>query len=147
MNVKYLSETDFRSFEASTDKKILLNICSDSEYGVTDSNIFWARYYTKPAKEFRKQRVGNIFFTNIFSYHLICNMVCVKWPKSFYNMKPFKLNSFNDCCKKCNDFMKKNDFNTIFTPVFGTEILEGNWTEILQTMNNNFKDMFLYIFR
>lgn len=149
MTIHRYPKTDYPKFEISSDNKILLNICDSYEYNVTDSNEFWSNYYLKIKKDFNEYKpykLGNVHYTEIFSYHIVCNMICVEWPKTFYNLKPFKLNYFKKCCHKCYDYMKKNDFKIIYTPVFGSKILEGNWIDILSTMNQIFLDCEMYIF-
>ena len=153
-NIKMFPYTDFRTFENDTEHpRVLLNICDAHSYDVTDSNQFYNTFYLKPKKDFNSQtglKLGDVFYTEIFSYHIICNMVCVKWPKTEINIQPFKLNYFRKCCLKCNDYMSKNNINLIYTPVFGTEILEGNWGQIIQTMCDTFNDsikMYIFILR
>ena len=149
MNVKILSMTDFKNFETSCEYKLLLNICTDTEW-VTDSNMFWDRFYTKPKEDFIKhknKKLGDVFYSKIFSYHVICNMVCVKWPKSWYNIKPFKIKTFDICCSKTIKYCKENGFNSIYTPIFAKEIFEGKWNEILGVLEKNFPNKNLYIFR
>ena len=142
-------KTDYLKFENSSENKILLNICDDSDYNVTDSNLFWSNYYTKIEKDFKKQpfkKIGDVFYTEILSYQIVCNMICVDWTKTYYNLKTFKLKYFQKCCYKCYDYMKNHDINIIYTPKLGTEILEGNWNEILNTLINVFHDCTLYLF-
>lgn len=142
-------KTDYRNFEINPDNKILLNICDSIEYNVTDSNEFWSNYYSKIQKDFNEHKpfkLGDVHYTKIFSYHIVCNMICVEWPKTFYNIKPFKINYFKKCCKKCSEYMKENNIHLIYTPVLGSKILEGNWKDILSILNTEFKDSELYIF-
>ena len=149
MDIKILSMTDFKNFETSVEYKLLLNICSEYEW-ITDSNMFWDRYYKKPKEDFYKHKekfLGNVFYTKIFSYHVIAHMVCVKWPKTWYNIKPFKIKEFDKCCKKLQKYCKENGFNSLYTPIFAKEIFEGNWNEILGVLAKNFPNKNLYIFR
>ena len=149
MKIRYEITTNFSKYEYDTNPKILLNICNTIDYNVTDSNIFYSRFYTKIEKEFRKSnyknKFGNIDFCKIFSYHIVCNMFCVDWPKSTYNMIPFKLKYFKDCCLKLNNYIKENNIELILSPFFGTEILQGNWKDIITTMENIFPENLKYI--
>ena len=43
--------------------------------------------------------------------------------------------------------MDNNDIHTIYSPIFATEILEGNWKEILDIMNNIFINDNIFIFK
>lgn len=150
MRITKIPCTDFLKYENTHNSKILLNICNHNTYGITDSNTFYSRFYTKIESDFKKQndlKFGHNFYTEIFSYEIICNMICVKWPKTQYNIKPFNLNYFKSCCKQCSDYMLKNNIEDIYTPVFGTEILEGRWNEILETLNTYFPSKNLFLFR
>ncbi len=152
MKIRHEISTNFKKYEYDTNPKILLNICNTIDYNVTDTNTFYSRFYTKIEKEFRDpknpNKFGNINFCKIFSYHIVCNMFCVEWPKSYYNMIPFKINYFKKCCLKLNDYIIENSIGTILSPIFGTEILQGNWKDILNIMGDIFpKDLNYIIFR
>ena len=152
MKIHYEISTNFSKYEYDTDPKILLNICNTIDYNVTDTNVFYSRFYTKIEKDFKKSnyknKFGNIDFCKIFAYHIVCNMFCVEWPKTYYNLIPFKMNYFKKCCLKLKDYIEKNSIKSILSPIFGTEILQGNWKEILLTMNDIFpEDLNYTIFR
>ena len=149
MKIQNEISTNFKKYEYDTNLKILLNICNTIDYNVTDTNVFYSRFYTKIEKEFNESKIdhkfGNISFCKIFTYHVICNMFCVEWPKSYYNITPFKINYFKKCCLKLNNYIIQNDIKTILSPIFGTEILQGNWKDILKTMNDIFPSDLQYI--
>ena len=149
MKIHYEIVSNFNNYEYDTNSKILLNICNTIEYGVTDTNSFYSRFYNKIEKEFKQHTIlhkfGNISFCPIFTYHIICNMFCVEWPKNTYNITPFKIKYFKNCCLKLNDYIEKNNINTIMSPIFGTEILQGNWKDILALMNDIFNDDINYV--
>lgn len=152
MQIQHEISTNFKKYEYDTNYKVLLNICNTIDYNVTDSNVFYSRFYNKIENEFKesnyKHKFGDINFCNIFTYHIVCNMFCVEWPKSYYNMIPFKLNYFEKCCLKLNNFIIKNNIKKILSPIFGSEILQGNWKDIINTMNDIFsKDITYIIFR
>lgn len=149
MKIHYDIVSNFSKYECDTNTKILLNICNTTEYGVTDTNFFYSRFYNKIEKEFKKHtfynKFGDITFCPIFTYHIVCNMFCVQWPKNIYNMIPFKIKCFESCCLKLREKLLKDNINTLLSPVFGTEILQGNWKDILATMNEIFDDNITYI--
>lgn len=140
MSVKYDTVSNFLNYESITDNKILLNICNDSVYGVTDSNEFYSRYYKLEDSFYNNKQkyvFGNNYYHNIFSYHIVCNMICVDWPKSFYNINPFKYNHFTKCIKKLNSYILNNNIKLILTPIFGKEILQGEWSKIMKIIIDN----------
>jgi len=149
MKIQYEITSNFNKYEYDINTKILLNICNTTDYGVTDTNVFYARFYNKIEKEFIKHtynnKFGNISFCNIFTYHIVCNMFCVDWPKTIYNLTPFKINCFKTCCLKLAEYMSSNKIDYILSPVFGTEILQGDWREIISVMNDIFPENTKYI--
>jgi hypothetical protein len=150
MKLTYLPKSDFLKYESDTNSKICLDICDKFSYDVTDSNTFYNLYYTKHRENFIKQSTpsyGDVLYTPIFSYQIICHMICVEYPKTYYNMKPFKPQLFKKCCLKCKKYMNENDIHIIYTPIFGTEILEGDWKEILNIMNTIFTNDNILTFR
>lgn len=150
MKLTYLPKTNFLNYECDITNKICLDICDPNSYGVTDSNEFYNRYYLKHIHNFEREpthKFGEVFYTTIFSYQKICHMICVEYPKSYYNLKPFKPKYFQKCCNICKLYMKNNDIHVIYTPIFGTEILEGSWKEILDIMCNIFIDDKIFIFK
>ena len=144
MKINYEITSNFNKYEFITKPKILLNICDKIEYGVTDTNVFYNRFYNKIEKDFSNNisthKYGGISMCKIFTYHIICDMFCVCWPKSVYNIKPFKPLIFKECCLKLCNYMKLNNIQDILSPIFGTEILEGNWKEILTILNDIFPE-------
>ena len=62
-------------------------------------------------------------------------------------MTPFKYKHFTTCCKKLADYMRENMTKLLIAPVFGKEILEGNWTEILNIMKNTLPNCDLTVIR
>jgi len=143
MKLKYANKSEFLSRESVTEEKVMLNICDKYDYGVTDANQFYGLYYTKPEQDFKNtptsdKDYGNIFFTEIFSYHKICNMICVQWPKTQYNIRPFKIDHFRKCLLKLKEYMTKNNIKLVYTPVFAKDIFQGDWGGILTTMNSVF---------
>lgn len=151
MEIVHKLKSTFLECEATTIPKVLLNPCDYLVYGITDSNYFYRNYYADPANDYVKYNRGH-FGTNIYSrvqsYHIIANMICIKLPKSICNMKPFKMKAFTKCCYNLKDFSIKNEIKEIHTPVFGTKILEGNWQEILNIMQQIFNEtierMYIY---
>lgn len=136
--------------ESVISKKVLLNICDVHGYNRTDSNLFYNNYYNSPKTDFLKEKnkyLGKIFFTDIFTYHVICNMICVQLPKTNYNIVPFKYNAFENCCKKLLNYCNRNEIKLILTPVFGSEVLEGNWKEILTILEKYFTDFHLVVYK
>lgn len=145
MKVQFFNRSDFLILESDARNKILIDICDRYQYGVTETNQLYSQYYTKPAKNFRNtpsslKKYGDIFFTEITSYQILCHMICVDWPKSITNMMPFKINYFRKCCRKLNEYCKNNNIKLLNCTIFGIDILEGSWTEILQTMNDIFDE-------
>jgi hypothetical protein len=149
MKIQYIPKHEYKSYECTTYKKICLDICDTTVYGETDSNFFYKLYYINLDDIYNKtsKKLGLNIYKDIFSYQILCQMICVELPKSYYNIKPFKLKYFEKCCKYCKRFMLDNDINTIYTPIFGTEILEGNWKEILDVMNSIFINDSIYVFK
>jgi hypothetical protein len=150
MKLTYLPKSDFLNYESDTINKICLDICDKYSYNSTDSNNFYSLYYTQPYQSFKKEpthKYGEVFYTTIFSYQIICHMICVEYPKTYYNIKPFKPHIFKKCCLECKKYMDNNDIHTIYSPIFATEILEGNWKEILDIMNNIFINDNIFIFK
>lgn len=140
MKVIKCNKSDFKSCENTTIKKILINICDYLIYGLTDTNYFYRNWYTNPKNDYdqNNHNLGSVFYSKILSYHIIANMVCVELPKTAYNLKPFKMNYFERCCNSLKDFIDSNDIKEIHTPIFGTKILESNWSDILKTMKEVF---------
>lgn len=140
----------FRDFESVITNKVLLNICDLHGYDRTDSNLFYDHYYKQPKEDFineKDKKLGKIFFTNIFSYHIICNMICVELPKTTYNLVPFKYTAFENCCRKLRNYCDNNDIKLILSPVFGSEILEGKWKKITDIIDHHFYDFHLIVFK
>lgn len=146
--------------EPSADYKIVINICSPLNYGITDSNRFLGKLYKKPEKTYYEWARGNYKYTDdghfnlgsnqyvsIFTYFTICNMLCINRQKAVDNLQPFKYDAFDICCKKLSEYCKKNDISQIRTIIFGKDILEGNWDKILGIIQKNCDWMDLYIYQ
>lgn len=150
MKLTYLPKSDFLKYECDTTYKICLDICDKFTYDVTDSNLFYNLHYINHRNNFISHSTpeyGDVIYTTIFSYQIICHMICVKYPKTYYNIKPFKPHLFKKCCLKCKEYMNENDIHMIYAPLFGTEILEGNWKEILNIMDTIFINDSIYVFK
>ena len=148
MRIQYDICSNFKNYEYVTEPKVLINICDADEYDVTDSNEFYNRFYAKTKDDFNnpayKHKLGSNAYINIYSYHIICNMFCVVWPKTQLNIKPFKYPFFKACCRNLKDYMLKNNIKNIISPPFGLEILEGKWKDIFIIMNGIFPNDFVY---
>lgn len=142
MKLLKLEKSKFRTCEDTTIKKVLLNICDYLIYGLTDTNYFYRNWYIDPKCDFKVKdhTLGSVFYSKVLSYHIIANMVCVKMPKTTYNLNPFKLNWFKKCCNSLKEYIIANDIKEIHTPIFGTKILEGDWQSILQVMKETFEN-------
>ena len=146
--MKFLTKkiSQFKECESNTTPKILLNICDYLRYGITDSNEFYRNYYVDPAKDFNrlqlegKIKLGSVFYSTPLSYHIIANIVCVELPKTPYNLIPFKLKWFLSGCKRVLNYSIKHEIKEIHTPVFATDILEGDWGKIYAGMAKIFRD-------
>lgn len=150
MKVAHSKKEFFKDCELITSKKVLLDVCDLYYYGITDSNLFYQNYYTGMDKSFKQinpRKFGSIGFTDIFSYHQICHMICVDLPKTQYNIVPFHYDAFNICCKHLKEYCDKNEVNTLITPVFGKETIEGDWKEILNILKDNFPTHKLIIYK
>lgn len=140
----------FKESESIIENKILLNICDKNKYGLTDSNEFYKSYYKQPEIDFinkKNKHLGSVFYSKIFSYHIICNILCVELPKTPYNIVPFKYNIFEICCQKLKNYCDSNNIHFLVTPVFGKNILEGNWKVIMSILSNYFQDCKLLIYK
>lgn len=145
--MKFLTKkiSQFKECESNTTPKILLNICDYLRYGITDSNEFYRNYYVDPAKDFNKLqldgkiKMGTVFYSTPLSYHIIANIVCVELPKTTYNLIPFKLKWFLRGCERISKYCIKHNVKEIHTPVFGTDILEGDWSKIYSGMSKIFR--------
>lgn len=126
------------SCEATSYRKILLNICDYVTYGLTDSNIFYRNYYIDQVNDYKNNPhpLGSIIYTKLLSYHIMANMSCVVLPKTNYNLQPFKLDYFKKCCNKLIDYINDNEIEELHTPIFGTKLLEGNWNDIMSVLKN-----------
>ncbi len=62
-------------------------------------------------------------------------------------MVPFKYKHFKTCCNKLAKYIEENKIKNLVAPVFGKEILEGNWTEILGIIKNTFPNTDLTVIR
>lgn len=149
MKITHEKKKFFRETESVVSKKVLLNVCDLHGYHRTDSNHFYASYYKQPEIDFKNEKdkhLGKIFFSKIFTYHIMCNMICIRLPKTPYNLVPFRYRAFESCCKKLKHYCDENEIKLILTPVFGREILEGNWKTILSILEKYFPDFHLVVY-
>lgn len=148
MRIAYDKKEFFMDSEMITTPKILLNVC-DPYYYITDSNLFYRNYYISPEQVWRKsdRKMGNVSYDSIFSYHTICNMICVDLPKTQWNLVPFKYNQFAACCNKLKKYCETNNIKLLISPIFGTEVIEGNWKQILSILSDKFPDFKLVIYK
>lgn len=137
--------------ESTCNKKVLLNICDYAVYGLTDSNQFYRNYYVDQINDYNNNPhpLGSVIYTKLLSYHILANMSCVVLPKTVYNLNPFKIEYFKKCCDNLINYIKENNIEEIHTPVFGTKILEGDWSEILSVLNDvgnvtNLNKLYIY---
>lgn len=149
MKIRYIPKSDYVKYESSIDRKICLDICDKTTYGDTDSNFFYKLHYLNLDDKYNQtsKKFGMNIYKEIFSYQILCQMICVELPKTYYNIKPFKLNHFKTCCIKCKKYMIDCDIHIIYTPVFATEILEGNWKDIINVMSDVFTNDIINIFK
>ena len=149
MKVTYDKKEFFKDSESITTPKVLLNVCDPYQYNITDSNIFYSNYYTTPEKVWKSgnRNMGSISIDKIFSYHIICNMICIDLPKTQWNLVPFKYKYFELCCKKLKEYCDSNDIKLIASPIFGTEVIEGNWKKIISILNSHFPNFHLLIYK
>lgn len=155
MNIIKAHITHFVDCESTVTPKILLNICDYLRYGQTDTNRLYKKFYVHPERDYDRLQMegkislGSCFFSKPLSYHIIANLVCVKFPKTTYNLIPFKYKSFTTSLLAVKDYFIKMNMKEIHTPIFGTKIIEGDWTRILSIIKDVFgelEDLSLYVY-
>lgn len=155
MNIIKKQKSHFKECENTVISKILLNICDYLKYGLTDTNSFYKNLYVNPERDYNrlqsesKIRLGSCFFSSPLSYHIIANLVCVEFPKTTYNLIPFKYKSFKTSLLTVREYIIKKDIKEIHTPIFGTKIIEGDWNRILSIIKDIFgdiEDLSIYVY-
>lgn len=156
--VKIISKpkSKFKECEVNTTPKLLLNICDLYNYGFTDSNIFYRNLYADPEKDFYKITIdryfelGDIFYTKILSYLRMANIICVEFPKTSYNLIPFKYKPFKKAVEASINYIENNEIKEIHTPIFANRICEGDWSKILEILKEELNkvsyDIVLYVY-
>lgn len=156
MIIESKSKSEFKQCENSTTKKVLLNICDYLNYGLTDSNDFYRNWYVNQVRDYDKLKLegkiklGTVFYSTPLSYHIIANLVCVRLPKTEYNLIPFDYEAFKNCCRSLREYIVSNEIKEIHTPVFGSKILEGNWSkiqEILKDIMIGIPDLKMFVYK
>ena len=144
MKIVKKQKTHFKECENTTTPKILLNICDYVKYGLTDTNEFYRNWYVNPERDYNKLqenskiKLGDCFFSTPLSYHTIANLVCVKLPKTSYNIIPFKYESFKTSLLIVKEYIDRKEIKEIHTPIFGTKIIEGSWLKIMNIIKYTF---------
>lgn len=151
------SKTKFKECEIDTIPKILLNICDLYNYGYTDSNIFYRNLYSDPEKDYFNitkdgyLKLGDVFYSKILSYLIMANIVCVEFPKTTYNLIPFKYKSFKKAVEAIIHYIKNHEIKEVHTPIFANRICEGDWSKIIEILKEELDkvsyDVSLYIYK
>lgn len=151
------SKTKFKECEIDTTPKLLLNICDLYSYGFTDSNIFYRNLYSDPEKDYSKMTIssyfelGDVFYSKILSYLIMANIVCVEFPKTTYNLIPFKYKSFKKAAETIIQYIEKHEIKEVHTPIFANRICEGDWSKIIEILKEELDkvsyDVLLYVYK
>ena len=151
------SKTKFKECEIDTIPKILLNICDLYNYGYTDSNIFYRNLYSDPEKDYFNitkdgyLKLGDVFYSKILSYLIMANIVCVEFPKTTYNLIPFKYKSFKKAVEAIIHYIENHEIKEVHTPIFANRICEGDWSKIIEILKEELDkvsyDVSLYVYK
>lgn len=149
MELVYLSRNDIKNCHFLPINKILLNICDYINYGLTDTNQFYRNYYSRPKDDYENYKSklstpyiksGTVIYSRLFSYFTIANIVCVRFPKTSYNLIPFDYEGFKNALFNVKQYVSEHEIKELHSIVFGTKTIEGNWSKIIDIMNDIFKD-------